>query len=68
MIKKLLKLAFVALAVFAILIIPVGKDKKLYELLPVEKAKIKYAGTILWCHNTWNELIDMWFTKGISKD
>ena len=68
MIKKLLKLAFVALAVFAILIIPVGKNKKLYELLPVQEAKIKYAGTIAWCQNTWSELVDMWFTRGINKD
>lgn len=68
MIKKLLKLGFVGLAVFAILIIPVGKEKKLYELLPVENAQVKYAGLILWCENTWNELIDAWFINRIDKN
>lgn len=61
MFKKLLKILFVAIALYAIAIMPIGRDKKLYQMLPLQEARFMVFNMRDWVENTWNELSEKWF-------
>lgn len=61
--KKVLKVAFVVLAIYAILIMPVGNKKKLYQLFPVQEAKISVFEFKSWIQETWSDITALWFSQ-----
>jgi len=66
--KKILKVLFVALAVYAILIMPVGNKKKLYELFPVQEAKMGVLQFKSWFEETWSDVTARWFSEEPEQD
>ncbi|MBI2609140.1 MAG: hypothetical protein HYW47_06010 [Deltaproteobacteria bacterium] len=65
MLRKLLKILFVGVALYAIAIMPIGRDRKLYQVLPLQEARFMIFNMREWIENTWNELSEKWFENSV---
>jgi len=68
MLRKLLKILFLGVALYAIAIMPIGRERKLYEVLPLLEARLMIFNLRDWVESTWNELTEKWFEDIVETD